>query len=38
VPTANFEEAIPLATESTAIVAIDSFEEALKVISEFSSR
>ena len=38
VPTANFEEATPLATESTAIVAIDSFEEALKVISEFSSR
>ena len=38
VPTANFEEAIPMATESTAIVAIDSFEEALKVISEYSSR
>lgn len=38
VPTANFEEAIPMATESTAIAAIDSFEEALKVISEYSSR
>ena len=38
VPTANFEEAIPMATESTAIVAIDSFEEALEVISEYSSR
>ena len=38
VPTANFEEAIPMATESTSIVAIDSFEEALKVISEYSSR
>ncbi len=38
VPTANFEEAIPMATKSTAIVAIDSFEEALKVISEYSSR
>ena len=38
VPTANFEEAIPMATESTAIAAIDTFEEALKVISEYSSR
>ena len=38
VPNANFEEALPMATESTAIVAIDSFEEALKVISEYSSR
>jgi len=38
VPTANYEEAIPMATESTAIAAIDSFEEALKVISEYSSR
>jgi len=27
-----------MATESTSIVAIDSFEEALKVISEYSSR
>ena len=38
VPTANFEEASPMATQSTAIIAIDSFEEALKVISEYSSR
>ena len=38
VPNANFEEALPMATESTAITAIDSFEEALKVISEYSSR
>ena len=38
VPTANFEEAKPLATDSTNIVAIDSFEEALQVISEYSSR
>ena len=38
VPTANFEEALPMATESMDIVAIDSFEEALKVISEYSSR
>ena len=38
VPTANFEEALPMATESTDIVPIDSFEEALKVISEYSSR
>ena len=38
VPTANFEEASPLSTDGTAIVAVDSFEEALKVISEYSSR
>ena len=38
VPTANFEEAKPLETESTEIVAIDTFDEALKVISEYSSR
>ena len=38
VPTANFEEAFPLSTDDTAIVAVDSFEEALKVISEYSSR
>ena len=38
VPTANFEEAKPLETESTEIVAIDTFDEALQVISEFSSR
>lgn len=38
VPTANYEEASPLSTDETAIVAVDSFEEALKVISEYSSR
>ena len=38
VPTANFEEAKPMETDSTNIVAIDSFEEALQVISEYSSR
>ena len=38
VPTANFEEAKPLETESTEIVAIDTFDEALQVISEYSSR
>ena len=38
VPTANYEEASPLSTDDTAIVAVDSFEEALKVISEYSSR
>ena len=38
VPTANFEEASPFSTNETAIVAVDSFEEALKVISDYSSR
>ena len=38
VPTANYEEASPLSTDETAIVAVDSFEEALKVIFEYSSR
>ena len=38
VPTANFEEAKPMETESTVIVAIDTFDEALQVISEYSSR
>ena len=38
VPTANFEEAKPMETESISIVSIDSFEEALQVISEYSSR
>jgi PDZ domain-containing protein len=38
VPTANYEEASPFSTDDTAIVAVDSFEEALKVISEYSSR
>ena len=34
----NFEEAKPLATDFTKIVAVESFEEALKVISKYSSR
>lgn len=38
VPMANFEEAKPLATNFTKIVAVESFEEALKVISKYSSR
>ena len=38
VPMANFEEAKPLATDFTKIVAVESFEEALKVISKYSSR
>jgi PDZ domain-containing protein len=38
VPTANYEEASLLSTDDTAIVPVDSFEEALKVISEYSSR
>ena len=38
VPIANFEEARPFETEKTAIVAVDSFDEALSVISQYSSR
>ena len=38
VPTANYEEASPFSTDETAIVSVDSFEEALKVIFEYSSR
>ena len=38
VPTANYEEAAPFSTDETAIVPVDSFEEALKVIFEYSSR
>ena len=38
VPTANYEEASPFSTDETAIVPVDSFEEALKVIFEYSSR
>ena len=38
VPVANFEEAQPLETNKTAIVAVDSFGEALAVISQYSSR
>ena len=38
VPVANFEEARPFETDKTAIVAVDSFDEALAVISQYSSR
>jgi PDZ domain-containing protein len=38
VPVANFEEAQPFETDKTAIVAVDSFDEALSVISQYSSR
>ena len=38
VPVANFEEAKPFETDKTAIVAVDSFDEALAVISQYSSR
>ena len=38
VPTANFLEASVYSDENTFIVAVDSFEEALDVISDFSSR
>ena len=38
VPVANLEEAKPYETDKTAIVAVDSFDEALSVISQYSSR
>jgi len=38
VPIANFEEAQLFETDKTAIVAVDSFDEALAVISQYSSR
>ena len=38
VPVANYEEAIPFETDKTAIIAVDSFNEALSVILEYSSR
>ena len=38
VPVANFEEAKALETDKTAIVPVDSFTEALSVISQYSSR
>ncbi|RDX33494.1 PDZ domain-containing protein [Candidatus Actinomarina sp. HD9-500m-PIT-SAG01] len=38
VPTANYLEASVFSDENTFIVAVDSFEEALDVISDFSSR
>ena len=38
VPTANFDDAKPYIDEDTAIVAVNSFNQALDVISEYSSR
>ena len=38
VPVANFEEATQFETDKTAIVAVDSFDEALSVILQYSSR
>ena len=38
VPVANFEEAKLFETDNTAIIAVDSFDEALSVISQYSSR
>ena len=38
VPTANFLEANIYSDENTSIIAVDTFEEALDVISDFSSR
>ena len=38
VPVANFEEAKVFETDKTAIVEVDSFAEALSVISQYSSR
>ena len=38
VPVANFEEAKQYRTDKTAIVAVDTFKEALTVISQYSSR
>src|SRR5210317_320076 len=38
VPVANFEEASQFETDKTVIVAVDSFDEALSVISQYSSR
>ncbi len=38
VPTANFNDAEPYIDDDTAIVAVNSFNQALDVISEYSSR
>ena len=38
VPTANYSEASAYSDENTSIVAVDTFEEAIDVISDFSSR
>ena len=38
VPIANYEEASVFADDNTQIVAVDSFDNALNVIFDFSSR
>ena len=38
VPVANFEEAKPFETDNTSIVAVKSFDDALSVILQYSSR
>ena len=38
VPTANFNDAESFIDENTAIIAVDTFNQALEVISEYSSR
>ena len=38
VPVANFEEAKPFETDDTAIIAVESFDDALSVILQYSSR
>ena len=38
VPIANFEEAKPFETDNTAIIAVESFDDALSVILQYSSR
>ena len=38
VPTANFNDAKSYIDENTVIIAVDTFNQALEVISEYSSR
>ncbi|RZP25767.1 MAG: PDZ domain-containing protein [Candidatus Actinomarinales bacterium] len=38
VPTSNFNEAVEFSDNNTEIIAVDSFDEALRVIDEFISR
>ena len=38
VPTANYEDAKPFKDDETSIIAVETFENALEVISEYSSR
>ena len=38
VPTANYEDAKPFEDKETLVVAVNSFDNALQVISEYSSR